>query len=97
MDVTLTFHQGRVLGDGRDEVGAFTVEGRYTVESRECTWSKRYDTHEVVYRGFAEDGSIWGVWSIRDSALRGGFQLWPTGPGNLAEVGMTAHADIAST
>lgn len=97
MNVNLTFHRGRVLGDGSDGVGPFTIEGRYTVESRECTWSKRYDTHEVAYRGFAEDGSIWGVWSIRDSDLRGGFQLWPTRQGDLAEVGMTAHADVSTS
>ncbi len=97
MRVSLTFHGGRILGDGIDDVGTFTIEGRYTVESRECTWSKRYATHEVVYRGFAEGDSIWGVWRIRDTSLRGGFRLWPVASSEGMATRAEVHADIGST
>jgi hypothetical protein len=95
MELTLAFHSGRVLGEGHDEVGPFTIEGRYTGESGECVWSKRYESHEVVYRGYAEEGTIWGTWRIRDSEARGGFQLWPAAGAPRAEgrASCAAHAE----
>lgn len=87
MELTLTFKNGLVRGDGSDGVGFFLIHGRYCVETLECRWTKTYPgSHDVAYRGFREGKGIWGVWEIR-SAGTGGFQIWPKGLGE--EVGET--------
>ena len=84
MDIHLTFANGLMSGDGRDDVGTFLIKGRYDSASAECHWTKSYlGAHDVYYRGFREGKGIWGTWeiSIRD---HGGFHIWPRSAGSLA-------------
>jgi hypothetical protein len=77
MELHLTFANGQLAGDGRDDIGAFLVRGRYDAATRECYWTKSYvGAHDVFYRGFREGKGIWGTWEI--SILgHGGFHIWP--------------------
>src|ERR1043166_3159239 len=81
MDLVLTFSNSQITGDGRDDVGAFVIAGRFDSANRECYWTKTYvGAHDVFYRGFREGGKgIWGVWELPGSS--GGFHIWPLGEG----------------
>jgi len=77
MDLDLTFAGGQLRGVGSDDVGRFTVRGRYDPTSLECYWTKHYvGAHDVFYRGFREGKGIWGTWEIT-AFLHGGFHIWP--------------------
>ena len=71
------FRGGRLSGAGRDGTGAFTLAGTYDVAGGRAAWSKFYGTHVVRYRGFAENGSLWGTWELESGRDGGGFQIWP--------------------
>lgn len=76
MDLTLNFANGRIEGDGNDDLGAFVIQGSCECETGECHWTKSYvGQHDVFYRGYRENKSIWGTWEIHD--MRGGFRIWP--------------------
>src|SRR5262249_37336862 len=63
MELSLTFRQGQLSGEGRDWVGHFVLRGRYCLEDGKCYWTKRYlAKHDVFYQGFNEGKGIWGVW-----------------------------------
>jgi hypothetical protein len=63
MDLSLAFNHGRMAGDGGDDVGRFTIKGRYDSSSRECFWMKTYPgSHVVFYWGYREGKGIWGRW-----------------------------------
>lgn len=82
MDLHLTFHDGRLGGEGRDKLGAFHVTGRYHLEDGKRHWSKRYaGRHEVAYEGYNEGKGIWGTWKIPPTA-HGGFHIWPVAMGD---------------
>jgi hypothetical protein len=93
MDLHLVFARGAITGAGSDAVGAFTIYGRYS-DDGECRWTKKYEVHEVAYRGFRETRGIWGVWDLTElgRAIRGGFQIWPEG-----EAGDAIAADVAAS
>ena len=77
----LSFTQGRIRGTGIDDLGRFSITGRYDLDSREALWTKHYlGGHDVHYRGFREIRGIWGTWDI-DDVYRGGFHIWPLGEG----------------
>lgn len=77
MDLHLSFAGGRMSGDGNDDVGRFTIRGRYDANTRECWWTKAYPgSHDVAYRGFREGKGIWGTWEI-SIFNHGGFHIWP--------------------
>lgn len=79
MDLTLSFSDGRITGDGADAIGLFVIDGTYDAVGGECGWRKSYvGAHEVIYRGFREGKGIWGTWEI-EREWRGGFQIWPLG------------------
>lgn len=81
MDLQLTFAQGRLTGEGRDDVGRFLLRGRYDAQTLECHWTKTYPgSHDVFYRGFREGKGIWGTWEI-GLLSHGGFHIWPKGSG----------------
>src|ERR1700757_3435715 len=76
MELSLTFAQGRINGDGLDGIGQFTIKGAYDAQARECYWTKTYiGAHSVYYRGFREGNGIWGRWEI-NSFAHGGFHIW---------------------
>ena len=90
MVLQLSFREGRVSGTGSDDIGRFTVRGRYGYLEDEVYWIKHYiGMHDVYYRGFWERGFIWGNWVI-DQWPKGGFKVWPCG----IAVGLVAHAEI---
>jgi len=65
MDLGLDFANGRVSGEGNDDVGAFVISGRFDSAKGECDWTKTYiGAHDVFYRGFREGKGIWGTWEI---------------------------------
>lgn len=77
MDLRLSFVDSRVSGEGIDDVGRFLIAGHYDGKGRECGWTKTYPgSHDVLYRGFAEDRGIWGTWEIAPWS-KGGFHIWP--------------------
>jgi hypothetical protein len=84
MELDLSFVEGRLTGDGRDDVGRFVVKGRYDAATLECWWTKTYPgSHDVFYRGFREGKGIWGTWEITPFD-RGGFHIWPRALGETA-------------
>lgn len=92
MELTLSFANGQMDGDGRDDVGSFLIKGRYASSSGECYWTKSYiGAHDVFYRGFREGKGIWGTWEIK-SWGRGGFHIWPRTAGEVEE--KTEHAEL---
>ncbi len=79
MDLDLTFAEGKLTGDGNDDLGRFLIRGRYDASERECYWTKTYPgSHDVYYRGFREGKGIWGTWEIGMRG-HGGFHIWPKG------------------
>lgn len=90
MDLHLTFANGRVTGEGNDNVGAFVIKGQYDVQSAECHWTKTYlGAHDVFYRGFREGKGIWGTWEIREES-HGGFHIWPKDASETPSTSTTA-------
>jgi hypothetical protein len=81
MELDLTFANGLMSGDGRDDIGLFLIKGKYDAETRECYWTKSYaGAHDVFYRGFREGKGIWGTWEISLFG-HGGFYIWPVASG----------------
>ncbi len=83
-DVHLIWRDGVVTGEGRDWVGAYTIDGTYDTATGQCEWTKKYiGRHTVRYRGVNDGNGIWGVWEIRQLGGlyqdRGGFHIWPEG------------------
>lgn len=78
-EMTLEFADGIVRGDGRDDLGTFTIEGDYRAADGEVRlgWIKTYDgAHSVLYLGRFDGLAIGGEWSIPPWG-RGGFELSP--------------------
>jgi hypothetical protein len=85
MELSLTFANGNMSGDGVDDVGRFLIKGRYDAATCECYWTKSYvGAHDVFYRGFREGKGIWGTWEITIQ-YHGGFHIWPRQAGEGEE------------
>jgi hypothetical protein len=85
MMLHLEFSEGGMSGEGTDDIGSFSISGRYNADSRECDWIKTYPgSHKVAYHGFREGKGIWGRWEIGLLA-HGGFFIWPRGAGEGEE------------
>jgi hypothetical protein len=81
MDLTLEFGNGRITGEGNDDIGPFIISGRYDSTSKECHWTKTYvRKHDVFYKGARAGKGIGGAWEIRE-VDRGGFRIWPLASG----------------
>jgi hypothetical protein len=96
----LSCRDGRLFGTGRDDVGAYTVDGHYDLATGRCEWVKQYvGKHAVAYRGVNDGRGIWGVWEIRQLGGlyvdRGGFHLWPEGTDVSEESERTEQAVLA--
>ncbi len=99
MELHLTFHDGIMTGEGRDWVGQFTIDGRYTLADGRCQFIKHYlGRHRVYYAGFNEGRGIWGTWDIAAGgafvAQRGGFHIWPEGMGDPTNQTLSEEADL---
>lgn len=76
MDLRLDFREGRIRGDGIDDIGRFAIRGTYDAATLRCSWFKTYiGAHTVHYDGVFDLGSIWGLWTLDFG--RGGFRIWP--------------------
>ena len=94
MELILRFRDQVLTGEGRDYVGRFILRGRYSIETGECNWTKRYiGAHDVSYHGFNEGRGIWGRWEIAGQGLHGGFHIWPEG---MADPSQPALAEAES-
>lgn len=96
MDLDLAFTEGRVRGDGGDDVGPFRISG-VVHPDRKANWTKTYPgSHDVQYQGYVELGGIWGTWAIRHDST-GGFRIWPgrlgTGDGLTTEEEIPMEAE----
>jgi hypothetical protein len=92
MDLSLTFRNATMRGDGSDDIGKFIIQGRFDLKKKEFWWTKQYvGRHSVFYKGF-KDGfkGIWGTWEIGPKD-RGGFKIWPVASGENAD-GQEANA-----
>ena len=99
MELRLTFRNGDMRGEGRDRVGAFTIRGRYDLDTGKCYWTKRYiGKHDVFYQGYNEGKGIWGFWEISLPGHyvydRGGFHIWPEGMADPTGSHLAAEADL---
>lgn len=66
-ELSLTFFDAQIVGDGADPAGDFRVAGGYDVESGKVWMRKTYPTHTVEYDGVADPG--------KDMGIRGGWQI----------------------
>ena len=90
MDLTLTFCNHTISGDGTDDIGRFFLAGQFDDAKGECYWTKTYiGAHDVYYRGFRERKGIWGLWELPNES--GGFHIWPLGQGEGEEDYETAE------
>jgi hypothetical protein len=87
MELSLTFRNGVLTGDGRDWVGAFLFRGRYELDSGKCWWTKQYiGKHSIFYQGYNEGKGIWGTWEWSENqGWRGGFHIWPKAMGDPSQ------------
>ncbi len=83
-EMHLFFSGGRISGSGADDIGTFTISGRYDADSREAWWTKIYPgSHDVFYKGYRELKGIWGLWEIPPGG-GDGFHIWPRAHGEDA-------------
>lgn len=97
-ELVLNFHKGRMWGEGKDFVGKFVVEGKYTTEDGKANWQKTYiGKHSVYYNGYNEGKGIWGIWDIPNTLgvnWRGGFHIWPDGINQGGDATLKAAIDM---
>ncbi len=94
MELSLTFADGEVKGEGRDRVGKFLIKGRFQVEDGKCWWTKSYiGLHDVSYSGFNEGKGIWGMWEI-EAPWKGGFHIWPEGMADPTKPRIAVEEDL---
>jgi hypothetical protein len=77
MRLGLTFTlDGKIRGEGIDDVAPFTIHGSFDAAVNEANWTKSYiGMHSVEYRGLYDQRTICGNWTLRH--LSGGFWIWP--------------------
>ena len=77
MRLNLTFTaDGKIQGDGVDDVAPFRVHGQFNCGTSTASWRKAYiGMHSVEYSGVYCQQSICGDWSL--IRLAGGFWIWP--------------------
>lgn len=73
----LEFANGKIVGEGTDYVGPWTLDGVFDKAAEQASWVKHYvGKHDVNYSGKISDKGIVGVWDIR-GATDGPFHIWP--------------------
>lgn len=93
MELSITFLDGIMNGEGRDRVGLFRVKGRYQVEDGRCWWTKTYlGKHSLAYQGYNEGKGIWGTWE-ENPGNKGGFRIWPEAMGDPTLMTMAEEVD----
>lgn len=75
--LTLRFHNGRIEGEGRDAIGAFTFVGDYDDRGTIQMVKQYLGGHQVLYRGtYDGEGTLFGEWRI-PPLWSGSFALSP--------------------
>ena len=79
MRLNLTFTlDGKLFGDGIDDVGPFLIRGVFISLNQQASWTKSYiGRHSVEYMGIYDGRSICGDWTL--VMMSGGFWIWPGG------------------
>jgi hypothetical protein len=77
MGLSLMFtRDGKIEGEGVDDIAAFVIDGRFDYATSEVHWTKAYvGMHSVDYSGFYCQRTICGDWTLL--GLTGGFWIWP--------------------
>jgi hypothetical protein len=79
-NLVLRFSAGRVEGEGRDVIGAFTFSGEYDERGTIRLVKQYLNAHQVLYVGeYDGEGTIHGRWSIPPH-WSGKFALSPIWP-----------------
>jgi uncharacterized tellurite resistance protein B-like protein len=97
----LMFLNGRIQGQGRDEDGAFVVDGVYDPGSGRSSWRKVYQRNDgntvIAFAGRwnSQTNSIEGKWRIVNELAYGTFSLKP-GDGGAAVASMAAKMRAAT-
>src|SRR5262245_40617841 len=78
MRLGLTFTaDGKVSGEGIDDIAPFTITGFFDSDTNQARWTKAYiRQHAVEYRGIYNQRSICGDWTLLSRT--GGFWIWPS-------------------
>jgi len=67
---------GRIRGEGMDDVAPFVIDGLFNGVTREASWTKAYvRRHTVQYFGIYSQRAICGDWTL--GILTGDFWIWP--------------------
>jgi len=67
---------GKIEGDGIDDVARFVIAGRFDCSTSQANWTKAYrGMHKVEYAGVYCRHTICGDWTL--ARLTGGFWIWP--------------------
>jgi len=75
---------GKIQGDGVDDVARFVVDGFFNGATSQAIWTKAYvGMHKVEYAGFYAQRAICGDWTI--ARFTGGFWIWPEAFGQSDE------------
>jgi hypothetical protein len=77
MNLSLIFHpDGRISGEGSDDIAPFAIDGFFEVSRNEANWTKSYiGMHSVEYCGLYDQRTICGNWTLAIDS--GGFWIWP--------------------
>ncbi len=87
MSLGLVFtRDGKIRGDGVDDVASFVIDGLFNGATSEASWTKTYaGRHSVRYSGIYSQRAICGNWTL--FRLSGGFWIWPEVAGQSEQVG----------
>ena len=75
MRIHLKFGKGKISGKGSDQIGVFSIRGRYS-DGGNVVFVKRYTWHRVSYVGRWDGAMIFGNWEIAGLDW-GEFEIWP--------------------
>ncbi len=66
MAVDLFFQNGIVSGSGSDDIATFCWKGNYDLTTFKVSMTKIYPSHQIFYKGDADENGIWGMWENID-------------------------------
>ena len=97
MELHLTFKEGKMIGEGRDRVGKFVVDGTYHTDDGKAYFTKTYvGRHSIQYSGYNEGKGIWGTWELvwPPYHFTGGFHIWPKEMPDPTQPKLTEEAEV---
>jgi hypothetical protein len=83
---------GKILGDGVDDIAPFVIDGSFNGATGEANWTKAYvGLHTVYYSGIYSRRSICGNWTL--GLLTGGFWIWPESEEVMEQMELAEHLE----